>query len=168
MADLEYLSLSKPRRILYRFLHWFINFGRNFINFFKSLPHKLRNGFSKIGNPFVNLIDAFKYGGWKTRVSFLIFGFGNLCNGQFLRGILFLVYEIVFIYFMITFGGVYLSKFNTLGTIPTYENPDTGFKPARSGRRSQPRERCSTPCAWQSRQDRSHKRRTAPAGARRR
>jgi arabinogalactan oligomer / maltooligosaccharide transport system permease protein len=128
MADLEYLSLSKPRRILYRFLHWFINFGRNFINFFKSLPHKLRNGFSKIGNPFVNLIDAFKYGGWKTRVSFLIFGFGNLCNGQFLRGILFLVYEIVFIYFMITFGGVYLSKFNTLGTIPTYENPDTGFK----------------------------------------
>src|SRR5574344_1233442 len=128
MADLEYLSLNKPMRFLYKIKMFFVNFFRNIGHFFKSIPGRCKRGFKKIGNPFINLVDAFNFGDWKTKVSFIIFGFGNLANGQILRGLLYLIYEVVFIIFMITFGGPYLSKFSTLGTVATTENPDTGFK----------------------------------------
>lgn len=128
MSDLEYLSLSKPMKLFYRIGRKFKNFGHSFCNFFKTLPSKTVKFFKKIKNPFVFLSDAFRFGGWKTRLSFLVFGFGNLVNGQFFRGLLYLLYECVFVFFMITFGVPYLSKFNTLGTVQTYENPETGFK----------------------------------------
>ena len=128
MRDLEYLSLNKPMRFFFRIKTFFKNFGHNFCNFFKTLPNKIVNGFKKIIKPFGLLGDAFTFGDWKTKLTFIIFGFGNIANGQILRGLLYFVFEAAFIFYMITFGGPYISKLNTLGTIPTYENPDTGFK----------------------------------------
>jgi arabinogalactan oligomer/maltooligosaccharide transport system permease protein len=128
MADLEYLSLNKPMKFLYRFTRFFKNFGRNFIGFFKKLPSKTLEFLKNISKGFLFLGEAFVYGDRKTKLSFLVFGFGNIARKQRFRGFLFLIYEIVFILFMVSFGGPYLSKFSTLGTIETTENPDTGFK----------------------------------------
>lgn len=117
MADLEYLSLNSGQRFLYRIRKGFKNFGKGFLRFFKNIPHALANFFKKlwklISSPFV----FFRYGNWKSRLSFLIFGFGHVTNGQVLRGIIFFLYEVAFILFLVLFGWQYLSKFNTLGTI---------------------------------------------------
>lgn len=127
MANLEYLCLSKPGRILYKFKSFFKNLGRNIGGFFKKIPVKMVNLFKKISGSFIYLFEAFMYGGWKTRLSFIFFGAGNLFNKQFLRGFLFLFYEIVFIFFIVTFGGPYLSKFSNLGSVETSET-ESGFK----------------------------------------
>lgn len=126
MSDLEYLSLSKPERFLHRFLMFFVNIGVGIGKFFKHLPSILMKMLKKIGSIFTNLYEAFHYGDWKTKFSFFIFGFGNILRGQVGRGILYLVYEVVFIVYMAMFGWGYLSKFATLGTVQTHED-DYGY-----------------------------------------
>ncbi|MDE5721627.1 MAG: sugar ABC transporter permease [Clostridia bacterium] len=63
---------------------------------------------------------AAKYGDWKTRTSFIVFGFSQLLRKQWLRGILFLVFELVFILYMALFGGQYLGLMGSLGTTESY------------------------------------------------
>ncbi len=62
---------------------------------------------------------TFTGGDGKTKLSYLIFGIGPLLRGQIVKGLAFLACEILFIVYMVKFGWVYLSKFNTLGTIET-------------------------------------------------
>lgn len=116
MSDLEYLSLTKPRRALFKT-------GR----FFAAIPGKLLNLLIAIGQffvrvgvffkeMFINIVTTFKNGDWKTRVSYFIMGFGNLSRGQIFRGLLFLLFEIAFVLYMILVGGKYLGDLGTLGT----------------------------------------------------
>jgi arabinogalactan oligomer/maltooligosaccharide transport system permease protein len=121
-----YLSLSPMKKRLYRFLKFFATIGSSLSRFFKGIPGKLKKSSQKFGNIFVNIFDAFKYGDWKTRLSFVIMGFGSAVGGQILRGLIFFIFEVAFIFYMITFGGGYLAKFGTLGTVKTMEDED-GF-----------------------------------------
>ena len=61
--------------------------------------------------------QTFAHGDWKTKVSFLVMGFGPLMRGQILRGIAFLASEIAFIWYMVAFGAKYLKDIGTLGTV---------------------------------------------------
>lgn len=61
--------------------------------------------------------QTFAHGDWKTKVSFLIMGFGPLVRGQILRGIAFLAAEIAFIWYMVAVGAKYLKDIGTLGTV---------------------------------------------------
>lgn len=79
-----------------------------------------KTGVSGIGKEFREIGATFAEGDWKTKVSFVIMGFGQLMHKQFLRGFLFLAIEIFFFYFMITFGAGYIGQLGTLGTTPTY------------------------------------------------
>ncbi len=72
--------------------------------------------FKAIGTELSDIVTTFKNGSWITRVSYLIMGFGNLVRGQILRGLLFLIFEAVFIAYMITTGVGWLQKMGTLGT----------------------------------------------------
>lgn len=109
------LTLSKPER-----------FARKFINFFKKIPGafqklgiKIYNWLIHFGLSFVAFFKdlglTFVNGDYKTKVSYFIMGFGSFARGQWLRGLLFLVFEIVFILYMALFGGYYLGKLNSLG-----------------------------------------------------
>ncbi|WP_130837864.1 carbohydrate ABC transporter permease [Lachnoclostridium sp. Marseille-P6806] len=62
---------------------------------------------------------TFAEGDWKTRVSYLIMGFGPILRGLYAKGWALFLSEILFIWYMISFGGQYISKFATLGTIET-------------------------------------------------
>jgi arabinogalactan oligomer/maltooligosaccharide transport system permease protein len=73
--------------------------------------------FSALGNYFRSLGTAFAQGDWRTRLSFLIMGWGCLTRGQYVRGLIYLLAEVVFISFMSTFGLYYLKDFGTLGTV---------------------------------------------------
>ena len=126
ITGLDYLKLTKGQRFSYkmkRFFssipNWFKNTGIKIGKFFKNLGIKIFNWFK-------DLVITFKDGDWKTRVSYLIMGFGNITRGQVLRGVLFLVFEIAFILYMIFLGGYNLSKLGSLGMYyeATVTNPD--------------------------------------------
>lgn len=114
--------------IEYKQLNPFQKFAYNFTEFFKKLPGRVANFFKAIGRFFVrlftgigkgvaNYVMRFIKGDWSTKVSYLIFGFGNMVKGQIIKGLLFLAAEVGYILYMILFGSVYISKFGTLGTV---------------------------------------------------
>ena len=126
MTDLEYFKLSKPEKML-----------RSVGGFFARLPKGIWNGIKKlglfiaaivkgIGTNLADLVTTFKNGDWKTRLSYLIMGFGSCARGQWGRGILFFLFQTVFNMYMFfpnaQFSGCYyLGKLSTLGTIETYK-----------------------------------------------
>ncbi len=115
-SDLEYLRLSKGRKFLY-------GLGRFFTagipRFFKGIGLAVGRFFKRlgvgIGTELSDLFLTFKNGDWRTRSSYLIMGFGSICRGQVLRGLLFLLFEAVFIVYMLTAGGYWLSMLPSLG-----------------------------------------------------
>ena len=81
--------------------------------------------FQKIGSTFAK-------GDWKTKISYLILGFGPLLRGQIVKGLAFLAAEIAFLYYMFVpqmafpgneslegIGLGYLTRITTLGNVAT-------------------------------------------------
>lgn len=124
LSTLDYLSRSKPRRILYRIALFFCGIPTGFLNFFK----KIGNGFKRFGlwvaATCVNIVTWFIHGDWKTKISYFVMGFGSFARKQWLRGIVFFLFEVLFIAYMCIYGGYYLGKFASLGTIETYTTRD--------------------------------------------
>ncbi|MBR2321503.1 MAG: sugar ABC transporter permease [Clostridia bacterium] len=54
------------------------------------------------------LYNAVKDGSYKTRLSFLVMGFGQIAEGQIVKGLLYLLTQALFLLFMIFFGGRYI------------------------------------------------------------
>ena len=139
-SDLEFLQLSKGKKFLYKLA-----------SFFTSIPRGIAGGFRKIGLFFKNLglniaaeakdiAQTFRTGDYKTKLSFFLMGFGCLMRGQILRGLMFLLFEAVFIFYMITSGARWLSLLPSLGKVGprevyneildtyVYEYNDNSFK----------------------------------------
>ena len=125
LNDLDYLKLSKFQAFLYNLKlffcaipMWFKKLGLGIAGFFKNCGIAIKN-------EIIDIITTFTQGNWAVKLSFLIFGFGNFYYGQIMRGILFLVFEIVFFgYMFVPSGGLYwLAKGNwfqvgkTVGTV---------------------------------------------------
>ena len=121
MVDLDYLKLSKPRKMA-------CDAGR----FFKSLPGRIAGGLKGLALfiagmvkglalSVADLFTTFRDGDWKTRLSYLVMGSGSMARGQWGRGIMFLLFQTVFNLYMVNFGVAYLSKLNTLGVVETYK-----------------------------------------------
>ena len=64
---------------------------------------------------------SFAEGDWKTKLSFLIMGFGQLCRGQIVRGLTMLALEGGILYYVLSFGWSFLSNIFTLGTVETHK-----------------------------------------------
>lgn len=62
-----------------------------------------------------SFIHAWKHGSVISKLSFFIFGLGNLIHKQFVKGIAFLAVEAAFIYFFVTAGIHNLSRLPSLG-----------------------------------------------------
>lgn len=80
---------------------------------------KFRNGiagfFGGIGGFFAGIGNAFARGDYKTKLSFLIMGFGNMTRKQIGKGLCFLIVEIAYLMYMIGFGSKYIKDIDTLG-----------------------------------------------------
>ena len=117
ISELEYLKMTGWQKFKY-----------NFVYFFKALPQNLKHFFTvtlvalflriwkAIKGSFTGIIDAAKYGDWKTRTGFFVMGFSQLARRQIMRGLVYLIFEILFILYMALFGGAQLAQFGTLGT----------------------------------------------------
>jgi len=125
LTDLEYLKLNKFQAFVYNlklFLcaipAFFVKLGLIIVNFFKDFGISVKE-------EVMDIVTTFTKGNWAVKLSFLVFGFGNMFYGQFMRGILFLLFEVVFIgYMLVPSGGIYwLAKGNwfktgaTIGTV---------------------------------------------------
>ncbi|MBR2067475.1 MAG: sugar ABC transporter permease [Solobacterium sp.] len=116
ISDLEYLRMTKIQKLLYRLQSFFVRIPRWFKNLGLSILQLIQQFFLGIKNEFLDIYLTFKNGDYKTRLSFLIMGFGSIARGQILRGLLFLLFEVVFIAYMIMAGGYWLGKLPSLGT----------------------------------------------------
>lgn len=88
---------------------------KTFGDFIKKIGNGIAGFFKPIGNEFKDIAETFIHGDWKTKVSYFVMGFGSIARGQVLRGVLFLIFEIVFIVYMIVAGGYWLSMLPSLG-----------------------------------------------------
>lgn len=130
LNDLEYLKLNKLQALWYKLRlficaipQWFVGVGKKILSFFMSIALGIKNEAVDIGT-------TFKRGNWAVKLSFFIFGFGNLFYGQIARGILFFLFEAVFIaYMIIPSGGIYwLGKANLFQTGKTVGTVQGGFQ----------------------------------------
>ena len=99
-SDLEYLRLSKIRRLLYKIVCFFVGIPGWFVNLGKKIGLFFKNFGIKVKDNFVDIYKTFKEGDYKTRLSFVIMGFGSFARKQYLRGVMFLLFEIIFIVYI--------------------------------------------------------------------
>lgn len=121
MTDLEYLRLGAFQKLLYKVMLFFAGIPQWFVKLGKGIVKKCKGFGLAIKNEVLDLIHTFTRGSWKTKISYVLMGFGNIARGQILRGLLFFVFEVVFIVYMITTGSYWLGKFGTLGDVPPGE-----------------------------------------------
>lgn len=119
MNDLDYLRMSKPQKLLHNAAKFFrgipgalLGLVMGILNFFKGI-------FVGIGKVLKDIVMTYIHGDWKTKVSYTVMGFGSLMRGQWLRGLLFFVFQTVFNLYLWFFGIGYVSKLPTLGTVAT-------------------------------------------------
>ncbi|MBR0129792.1 MAG: sugar ABC transporter permease [Firmicutes bacterium] len=114
-SDLEYLKLSKGQKAVYNVGHFFASIPIGFVNFFKKIGLGIGKIFKALGANLADIGSTFKKGDAITKGSFVIMGLANLARGQWLRGLLFLLFEAVFIFYMVTTGSYWLSMLPSLG-----------------------------------------------------
>lgn len=82
--------------------------GERITEYFANIGRSIKSFFVRIGMSFVNLWKDFKEGDWRIKLSFLIMGLAHMTNGQVVKGITYLGVEILFVLFMVFFGGTYI------------------------------------------------------------
>ncbi|WP_250277631.1 carbohydrate ABC transporter permease [[Clostridium] colinum] len=64
----------------------------------------------------ISLKEALKKSNINTKLSMIIFGFGNIRNGQIIKGLIYLILEVLYIIYMVSFGFTSIINLKTLGT----------------------------------------------------
>ena len=140
ISDLEYLKLPRYRRLAYKVASFFASIPGAVWGLIKKIGLAIASLFTGIGREISDIVSIFVHGSAPTKISYVVMGYGNMARGQWLRGILFLLFEIVFIGYMILAGGHWLSMLPSLGKqgptevydwvldTYTYEYHDNSFK----------------------------------------
>ena len=117
LDDKTFLRLEKDEKNFNRVMRFLVGIVKGLWGFiikiglfFKKLGIGIAKEAKDIWTTFVN-------GDWKTKVSYLVMGFGCIARGQILRGVLFLLMEIVFIGYMVLYGANYLYLLGSLGRL---------------------------------------------------
>ncbi len=126
LSDLQYLKLTKLQQFWYNFLMFLCAIPQRLVNLGKGIGNFFVKCFLKVKNGCIDIGYTFAKGNWAVKLSFLVFGMGNLYYGQVLRGLLFLLFEIIFlVYMFLPCGGIYwLQKgqwFQTGSTVGTQQ-----------------------------------------------
>ena len=120
-SNLEYLSLSPIEKIGYKISHFFTNIPKKITRKVHEVPLKARERTHHVTNIFKTLLKALVRGDIFTRLSFLFMGAGLVARHQIIRGALYFIYELFFIFFMVMIGGKALRSLDTLGTLSRVE-----------------------------------------------
>ena len=125
--EIEYLKLNGFRRAVHRLTDGFKALPRKLICGIRRIPIALGRMCRGVIDVARTLILTFRDGDVPTRISYLIMGYGQLIRGQSLRGGLYVIFELIFIGYMLLFGWRYLTDLKTLGTVAseTYVDPES-------------------------------------------
>ena len=115
LNDLDFLKLNKAQVFLYKVIHFIKAIPDWFLKIIKAIGLFFVDAYNYVKNDIVDTLNIFKNGDLRTRLSFIFMGFGHIFRGQILKGILFILFEIIFIAYMFICGGYWLGKFITLG-----------------------------------------------------
>ena len=132
LNDLEYLKLSKMGAFWYNFKLFILSTFPLWL--WNSLCLGTWNFIKKSGrgikNEFVDIGTTFSQGNWAVKLSFFLFGFGNIYYGQVMRGVLFLLFEVIFFgYMVLPNGGIHwLEKASFFQKGQTVGNVQGGFR----------------------------------------
>lgn len=124
MTFVEYKMLNPFQRFAYNFKKFFKNIPSAIGRFFKACGRGIKKFIFGIGKGFKNYGTTFVKGDWATKLSYLIFGVGDLHKGKTYKGILFFLVEVLYALYMIFFGWGWFKDFFTLGTRETYVTYD--------------------------------------------
>lgn len=113
--------MNTLQRVGYRFWNGIKSIPRVGVNLFVQMGKGFAGFFMRIWHTLCEMGDALKNGDWRTRLSFLFMGFGCIFRGQIIKGLLYLLAEILFIVYMTSFAWQYLKDFATLGTVTVEE-----------------------------------------------
>lgn len=123
-SSLEYLRLTKIQRFFYKIACFFVGIPQ----FFKKIGLAIVKFAKKFGigvkDEFKDLVMTFVNGDYKTRISYAIMGFGSFTRKQYGRGILFFLFEAIFIVYMALAGGYWISMLPSLGKIGPHQEYD--------------------------------------------
>ena len=122
LSDLEYLRLPKYRRAGHKLGSFLASLPRKIVAIAFAIGRFFRGVGYTVADVFREIVTTWKNGDYKTRTSYFVMGFGNIARGQVLRGVLFLLFEIVFILYMALIGVANMLKLGTLGTEKTWED----------------------------------------------
>lgn len=131
LNDLEYLKLGKMAAFWYNLkLFFLVAFPQWVVGAVKGLGAffvKFGKGFK---NECVDIGTTFSKGNWAVKLSFFLFGFGNIFYGQVMRGVLFMLFELIFIVYMVLpSGGLHwLGKCNFFQIDQTIGTEQGGMK----------------------------------------
>ncbi|MCH5199532.1 MAG: sugar ABC transporter permease [Oscillospiraceae bacterium] len=123
-SDLEYLRLSKGKKFLYKLASFFLGIPGAIGRFFLRIGRAIKNAVFAVGREFKDIGTTFVKGNIHTKISYVIMGWGSVFKGQWLRGLMFFLFEAVFIFYMIFTGSYWLSKLPTLGELGPTETYD--------------------------------------------
>ena len=110
LSDLEFLRLTKFQGFIYKLIHFFKGIPNGIKKLFIALGKLIGRALTAVKNEFTDIFTTFVNGDFKTKLSYLVMGFGSIARGQILRGILFLLFEVVFIVYEIK-RHVFMLKF---------------------------------------------------------
>lgn len=120
MTYIEYMSMPRKQQVSYKLKEGLHKVGQGFVGFFLAIGRF----FKKFGKNTVKAGHevgyAVKNGDVWTRLSFLFLGTSHIARGQVLKGIVYLLIEALFVFYMITTGGQALVNLVTLGTVKTH------------------------------------------------
>ncbi len=116
------LRMSKWLRLNYKLSAKVLGIPRAIGNGLLKVWNAIKGFFVRIGQECKDIVVTFVKGDWKTKASYLVMGFGNIARGQVMRGLLFLLFEVVFILYMIFWGGYWLSMLPSLGKVAPNPN----------------------------------------------
>ncbi|MBQ3669276.1 MAG: hypothetical protein II920_08630, partial [Clostridia bacterium] len=112
---LHFLRLSREKQMLYKIIRFFCNIPNAIGRGVVRLGLAVWGIIKKIYLGIADIVMTFKNGSWSTRVSYVLMGTGSIVKGQPLRGALFMLFEVVFIFYMIVAGNKWLYYLPSLG-----------------------------------------------------
>lgn len=119
LSYIDYCGLPRWKQFFYKIYEFFYKVVLGLWHFIKGFGIGVKNFVFKVGRAFKKMYQSFRYGDVFTKLSFGLLGLSHVRRGQYVKGILMMILEALFIVFMVVFGGNALVNLVTLGDYRT-------------------------------------------------
>ena len=120
---LEYLRYGSARRFFHKFYLFLRSIPRGILDLLLAIWGTFKGLALYFVREIRDVIATYKNGNKITRASFFVMGFSSLARGQILRGILFLLFQIIFVFYTAVWGWRWIAKLSFRGLEATKTVP---------------------------------------------